>query len=310
MQSQDNISCEIVNRAKVLGCRCFEKEMLKNHVSFKVGGPCSCLISINSAESIAELALLCEKLNAPYMIIGKGSNLLIDDNGFDGVVFLMGKDFSQVRLLDETTIECEAGAPLSKAAYFAYKSGLTGFEFAWGIPGTVGGAVYMNAGAYGGEIKDIILSAEYSDKDGKISVFQKNELDLSYRNSVFQCGEYVITKSLFKLEKGEPEKIRQRMDELLQRRKEKQPLEFPSAGSTFKRPDGAFAALLIEQCGLKGLSVGGAQVSTKHSGFVINKNNASYSDIIALIHKVKEIVYEKTGYQLECEVEIISSKNS
>ncbi len=309
MLEQNQNCCEVINKAKALGCRCLEGEMLKEHVSFKVGGRCRCLVSINSASSVAELVLMCENIGVPYIVIGKGSNLLIDDNGYDGIVFLMGKDFSSVSLLNETTIECEAGAPLSKVAYFAYKNGLSGFEFSWGIPGTVGGAVYMNAGAYGGEVQDVIVNAEYVKKDGGIGIFEKDELDLSYRHSIFQSGEYVITKAVFKLEKGEPAVIRARMDELMKRRKDKQPLEFPSAGSTFKRPDGTFASLLIEQCGLKGLSVGGAEVSTKHSGFVINKNNASYCDVISLINKVKEIVHEQTGYSLECEVEIISSES-
>ena len=306
MLNRESASLEIINKANELGCRCLEKEPLKNHVSFKVGGECRALICVNSSACVAELVRLCESSDMPYLVLGKGSNMLIDDSGFDGIVFLLGKDFSKIQLIDENTIECEAGTPLAKVAYFAYKNGLTGLEFSWGIPGTVGGAVYMNAGAYGGEIKDVIVSAEFADQKGSLGSFSKDELELGYRHSIFHDFGCVITKAIFRLEKGDKVKIRERMDELMARRKEKQPLEYPSAGSTFKRPVGSYAALLIDQCGLKGMCVGGAEVSTKHSGFVINKGDATFSDIIQLIEKVKGIVFEKTGYALECEVEIIS----
>lgn len=299
----------IIRKAEELGCRVLFNQLLKNYTSFKVGGVCKVLIFINSQECAVELFSLTNEKNVPYLIIGKGSNLLIDDNGFDGIVFIIGKDFSGIRLIDENTIECEAGVPLAKAAYTAYQNSLTGFEFAWGIPGTVGGAVFMNAGAYGGEIKDIIVSAECINKTGEVKKFEKENLDLCYRHSAFSDSENLITKVVFKLQKGEKEKIRARMDELMFRRKDKQPLEYASAGSTFKRPEGSFAALLIEQCGLKGMSVGDAEVSTKHSGFIINKGNATCKDILCIIEKVKEIVLKDTGYQLECEVKVISSNN-
>lgn len=302
------VNCEeIVSKAKELGCRIFYDEPLSKRTTFKVGGACYALICINSEKTAQELFTLANEKKVPYLIIGKGSDLLVDDDGFKGIVFLMGKDFAGIRLIDDYTIECEVGVPLARAAYFAYQHSLTGFEFAWGIPGNVGGAVFMNAGAYGGEIKDIIVSATGIDKTGKIINFNKEQLDMSYRHSVFTNGDYMITKAVFRLEKGEKQKIRARMDELLQRRKDKQPLEYASAGSTFKRPEGSYASLLIEQCGLKGLNVGDAEVSTKHSGFIINKGNATCKDILTLIEKVKEIVYEKTGYKLECEVRIISS---
>jgi len=304
----ENLNCEkVISKAKELGCTVLINEELKKHTSFKVGGACDAVISIKCAESASVLFALCNRTNTPYLVLGKGSNMLIDDAGFDGIVFLMGKDFAKIRLIDETTIECEAGTPLAKAVYFAYQNGLTGLEFAWGIPGTVGGAVFMNAGAYGGEISDVIISTEQLDKNGEISTFQKNELDLSYRHSVFNSGDFLITKAVFRLKKGDKTAIRERMDYLLFRRKDKQPLEYASAGSTFMRPEGNYASLLIEQCGLKGLNVGDAEVSTKHSGFIVNKGNASFKDITFLIEQVKEIVCEKTGYKLECEVRIISS---
>ena len=310
MQNINEICKEIATRAQELGCRVAFNQELKNYTSFKVGGACTALIFINSIESASELFSLSNSKGVPYLILGKGSNILINDNGFDGIVFLIGKDFSEIRLIDENTIECEAGVPLAKAAYFAYQNSLTGFEFAWGIPGTIGGAVFMNAGAYGGEIKDIIENAECIDISGKTIKYEKQALNLCYRHSVFCDTNCLITKAVFKLTKGNKDKIRARMDELMFRRKDKQPLEYASAGSTFKRPDGTYAALLIEQCGLKGMCVGEAEVSKKHSGFIINKGNATCNDILCLIEKVKENVLENTGYSLECEVRIISENNS
>ena len=307
MRRNKAICEEIADRAKELGCRVSYDEKLAKHTTFKVGGSCNVLIFLNSVESSRELFSLAIKNKVPYLIIGKGSNLLVDDNGFDGVAFIIGKDFAKIRLIDENTFECDAGVPLAKAAYFAYENSLTGFEFAWGIPGNVGGAVFMNAGAYGGEIKDIIVSAQGIDSNGNIKEFKKDDLKLSYRHSIFTDESYMITKAVFRLKKGDKTAIRARMDELMGRRKSKQPLEFASAGSTFKRPEGSYASLLIEQCGLKGFHVGDAEVSTKHSGFVINKGNASCKEIIELIEKVKEIVFEKTGYKLESEVRIIVS---
>ncbi len=296
---------KIINTAHSLGCRVIENAPLKEYTTFKVGGNCSALIFINSEESAAKLFSSVNEEKASYFLMGRGSNILFSDNGFDGIILQTGKDFSKIRMIDECTIECDAGTPLAKAAYFAYENSLTGFEFAWGIPGNVGGAVFMNAGAYGGEIKDIIFSASCVNDKGDVLSFNKDELELGYRHSVFSNNGYLITKASFRLHKGDKQKIRARMDELMGRRKDKQPLEYGSAGSTFKRPEGSYASLLIEQCGLKGLHVGDAEVSTKHSGFIINKGNATCNDILCLIDKVKENVFEKTGYKLECEVRIV-----
>lgn len=288
-----------------LNCDCLTDEPLKNHVSFKIGGICKALVSVNSAECIKQVTEFCKKNNIKYTVIGKGSNVLVSDDGFDGVVLLMGKDFAEVKVNSDNTIICQSGASLKSICTKALENNLTGLEFAYGIPGTVGGAVFMNAGAYGGEMKDIIISADYIDNDGNIKTILKDDMDLSYRHSIFSNGNGIITGAVLKLEKGNHEEIKNRMNELMAKRKEKQPLEYPSAGSTFKRPEGAYASALIEQCGLKGLSVGGAEVSTKHSGFVINKGGATFEDVMKLIEEVQKAVEEKTGYVLEMEPEII-----
>jgi UDP-N-acetylmuramate dehydrogenase len=218
----------------------------------------------------------------------------------------MGKAFSDIRLLNETDIFCQAGTSLADVCAFALKNELTGLEFAYGIPGTAGGALYMNAGAYGGEMKDVVSSAHFIDSGIELKSINKSDMELSYRSSIFsKNSDYVITDMILSLKKGKSGEISSKMHELLGKRKDKQPLNFPSAGSTFKRPEGSYASLLIEQCGLKGTSVGGAQVSTKHSGFIINKGGATSNDIIELAGKVKCRVKEETGYVLELEPEIL-----
>ncbi len=296
----------IAATAEKLGCECLFDEPLKKYTTFRIGGPCRLLVKVNSAESSAKLKALCEECGVRYFVLGNGSNLLVDDDGFDGVALYLGKEMSSLRLVGEDCIYAEAGATLASLCSFALENSLTGLEFAWGIPGSVGGAVYMNAGAYGGEIKDVIVSCDYADHDCVLKSAQKDELDLSYRHSIFMGNERVITGALFRLEKGDKTEIRARMDELMSRRRDKQPLEYGSAGSTFKRPEGSYASLLIDQCGLKGMSVGDAEVSTKHAGFVVNKGNATFHDVMELVDKIIDIVKEKTGYTLECEPEIIS----
>ncbi|MCL2053944.1 MAG: UDP-N-acetylmuramate dehydrogenase [Oscillospiraceae bacterium] len=321
---------EIAKKAEELGCTVIHKASLKDYTTFKIGGSCDLLIKINGQKAAETLIPFAHKFKIPYYIFGNGSNLIVDDLGLRGVVFLFGEDFSGVWIhstnLDEIVcdcktalITCEAGTPLSKLSRFALDNQMTGFEFLYGIPGTVGGAVYMNAGAYGGEIKDVILTAQAIDEEGNTHFYVNgaadsvksrpaNDLELSYRSSVFMRNHHVIQAAVFKAEKGVYYEIKAKMDEIIEKRRGKQPLEYPSAGSTFKRPEGSYAALLIEQCGLKGLSVGGAEVSQKHSGFIINKNGASFNDLMALIEKVKEAVFEKTGIMLECEPEILSDR--
>ncbi|MGN0622213.1 MAG: UDP-N-acetylmuramate dehydrogenase [Porcipelethomonas sp.] len=288
------------------GCECKTDVSLSKYTTFKVGGLCRAMVFIKSVRSLLSILNFLKKGNIAYYILGKGSNVIASDNGYNGVILLMGTDFSDVRLVNETDIFCEAGTSLADICTFALKNELTGLEFAYGIPGTAGGALYMNAGAYGGEMKDIVVSAHYVDESLEIKKIDAADMNLAYRSSIFaENPDYIITDMVLRLRKGESGAIRSKMKELIGKRKEKQPLNFPSAGSTFKRPEGNYASLLIEQCGLKGVSVGGAEVSTKHSGFIINKGGASAGDIIELAGKVRSHVERETGYILELEPKIL-----
>jgi len=277
---------------------------LKEYTTFRIGGKCHALISISSTDALVNLISFMKRNNINYYVIGRGSNIIVSDKGYNGVILFMGGRFSDIEIKGENII-CQAGARLSAVCLEAQKHGLSGMENLYGIPGTAGGALYMNAGAYGTEINDVIESAEYLDKDGNLKTIRKEDMGLSYRKSIFSGNSGIITSMIFKLEKDDSGKIKSGMEECISKRKAKQPLEYPSAGSTFKRPQGSYASLLIEQCGLKGLSVGDAEISTKHSGFVINKGNASCSDVIELCNKVKSVVKEKTGYILELEPVIL-----
>ncbi len=282
------------------GIRFVCDEPMKNHTSFRIGGAVPLFIAPKSVEELSALLPILRQ-NVSYFFLGKGSNLLIDDEGVDAAAVFLGKDLAQCRVEDGLLI-CEAGAPLAKACYTAYRNGLSGLEFGWGIPGSVGGAAYMNAGAYGGEMKDVVVYCEHLDENGKLYRVPAQELQYSYRRSFYTGKPLCIVRVAMKLNPKNREEIHARMDELMARRKSKQPLEYPSGGSTFKRPEGAYAAALIEQCGLKGLSVGGAMVSTKHSGFLINFKDATCKDMLELIEKVKAEVKRQTGFGLECEV--------
>ena len=285
-----------------LDCEYKLNEPLKNHTTFKIGGQAKMLVQINNEKSLSELLKYLRGNNIKFFVLGKGSNILAEDSGFDGVILKISNKFSRVKLVSENEIYCTAGTPLSELCLFALEHSLSGLEFAYGIPGTAGGALFMNAGAYGGEMKDVVVSAHFIDKNGEVQNIKNQDMKLSYRHSFFsENSENIITDMTFSLKNGEKSRIKAHMDELLQKRKDKQPLEYPSAGSTFKRPEGSYASLLIEQCGLKGLTVGNAQVSEKHSGFVINKGGATFEDVIKLSDEVKKIVREKTGYQLELE---------
>lgn len=300
-----NILSDVITLAEKLGCCTLVNEPLSKHTTFKVGGNCSLAVFASSDESIKSIIKYCTTNGVKLLVIGNGSNLLVSDKGFDGVVLIIGKDYQALTLLDDTTIEVKSGCLLSQLCMFALQNELTGLEFAYGIPGTVGGAVYMNAGAYDGEISNVIETAQAIDFDSNVVNFTREQMELGYRKSIFQDIDCVITKAVFKLKKGDKAEIKAKMDDLMNRRKSKQPLDYPSAGSTFKRPLGNFAGKLIDDCGLRGYTVGGAQVSEKHCGFVINKNNATFEDITTLIRNVQNIVFEKTGYCLECEVKII-----
>lgn len=278
-----------------------QNEPMKNHTTFRVGGPADIFLT-PSAEELPAVLSVCREERVPVMVIGNGSNLLVGDKGIRGVVICIGSGMRGIRV-DGEKIFLEAGVTLAAAAQQAAKAGLTGLEFASGIPGTFGGAVVMNAGAYGGEMKDVIVSVRVISEDGEIFTLSKEELDLSYRHSVIpERGYLVIDGELLLTREKDPDQITERMEELKKKRIEKQPLEYPSAGSTFKRPEGYFAGKLIMDAGLRGFSVGGAAVSEKHCGFVINKGNATAADICALMDEVTRIVKEKYAVTLEPEV--------
>lgn len=296
---------EIALFAEKCGATVIKDAPMKKYTSFRCGGNASVLVIPNSVDCLKQIIDFCSSKSIKPLIIGNGSNLLVNDNGINGVVIKIGSDISKIELLDETTIRCEAGASLKSLCMFALENSLSGLEFAYGIPGTLGGAVYMNAGAYGGEMKDVLVSTTHIDLDGNIGELFQEDLNLRYRGSAYTDNNYTIVSAVMKLKKADKKDIKEAMDDKLQKRKEKQPLEYGSAGSTFKRPTGYFAGALIEESGLKGYTVGGAQVSEKHAGFVINKNNATATDVINLIRDVQKIVFEKHGVMLETEVKII-----
>lgn len=289
----------IIRLASDLGFIVFENEPLCTRTSFKIGGPADLLLECHDT---AKLPILLQEIKAneiPLTVMGNGSNLLVSDSGIKGVVLVIADD--SVTVLGNK-IKASAGVKLSKLCNVALENGLSGLEFGFGIPGTVGGAVYMNAGAYGGEIKQVITLVTSITQSGEIVTRNIDELELGYRTSVFKKENDVILSAEFKLQSDDKETIREKMYDFLSRRKDKQPLEFPSAGSTFKRPEGYFAGALIEQCGLKGFSIGGAEVSTKHAGFIINRKNATCKDVKELIKHIQETVFSKTGVMLETEV--------
>lgn len=291
---------ELTEMCGCLGCKVNEDCLLSEYTTFKIGGKCQLLIDVNSSNSAAELIKYLRSNEIKYAVIGRGSNIIASDNGYDGVILHFGNNFSHIEI-NGTTVCADSGASLASVCRKAQESGLSGMENLYGIPGSVGGGLYMNAGAYGSELKDVVVSAEYIDESGNICNISAEEMDLSYRHSIFSERNCIITSVIFELTAGDPEQISGAMAECMKKRITKQPLEYPSAGSTFKRPKGSYASLLIEQCGLKGMSVGGAQVSEKHSGFVINTGGATCADVLELCRRVKEIVLEKTGYSLELE---------
>ena len=280
-------------------------EPMKNHTSFKIGGPAAALCAPKDRRQLRELVGFVQREGVDSWYIGNGSNLLVSDEGLNGIAILLDSGFDGEIELDGTVLLAPAGKKLSAVCAAACAAGLTGLEFAYGIPGSVGGAVYMNAGAYGGEMKDRLLWVEYLAPTGEIVRLEQEQLSLSYRHSCFMDAGMegsCIVRAAFGLQRGEKAAIQSEMDRILNQRRQKQPLEYPSAGSTFKRPQGAYAAQLIDECGLKGFTVGGAQVSEKHAGFVINTGKATCADVLELTRQVRECVQEKTGYLLELEV--------
>ena len=279
-------------------------EPMKSHTTFRVGGPADYFLTPQTAEEVAKVIEACTQEKVPYYIVGNGSNLLVSDKGYEGVIIQIYKQMNQVKV-EGAQIHAQAGALLSMIAKRALDAELTGFEFAAGIPGTLGGACVMNAGAYGGEMKDVLKSVTVLTGKGEVKTLAKEELELGYRTSVIAKKGYIVLEAVLELQKGEKEKIQAVMDDLKERRVTKQPLEYPSAGSTFKRPEGHFAAKLIDDSGLRGLTLRGAQVSEKHCGFVVNLGNAKAKDILDLMYIVKSTVKSKYGITLEEEVKIL-----
>ena len=296
---------KIYDYAKSIGCPSQRDVPMSKYTTFRIGGNASVMLTPTTDEQLASIIKKCKEDNIKPFIIGNGSNMLISDKGLDTVVINMCRPDPKIELVNGDTVVCDAGATMSKVCNFALENGLTGLEFAFGIPGSAGGAAYMNAGAYGGEMKDVLVECRHIDSNGNFGSLRGEELGLAYRTSAYEHNGYIITTLVMKLSKGNKDEIRAKMQELLQRRKDKQPLEYPSAGSTFKRPEGYFAGALIEECGLKGYSVGGAQVSEKHAGFVINKGDASAKDVLDLIKYIQDKVLIEKGVMLEPEVRLI-----
>ena len=291
--------CTITKEENIL-----RDEPMCRHTTFRVGGPADYFVTPQSVEEIRGILAVCRKENVPYYIVGNGSNLLVGDGGYRGAVIQIYRNMSSVTV-EGNEITAQAGALLSAVAAAAKNASLTGFEFAGGIPGTIGGSVVMNAGAYGGEMKDVLTEVTVMNAEGDIFTLPTEELELGYRTSIIKTAGYIVLEAKIRLKEGDPEVIRETMKDLTIRRTTKQPLEYPSAGSTFKRPEGYFAGKLIMDSGLAGYQVGGAQVSEKHCGFVINAGDATARDVRTLMDNVRDIVYKKYGVTLEPEVKFL-----
>ncbi len=287
---------KLLGEAKVL-----VQEPMASHTTFRIGGPADYYVMPETTEELAEVLKVCKEEKVSYFILGNGSNLLVGDHGIRGVVIQLYKNFDGI-IIDGTTVTARAGAMLIRVAKEVGKAGLTGLEFASGIPGTIGGAMVMNAGAYGGEMKDVVTAVKVLTKDGEVLTLTAEEMKFRYRGSVIEEQDYIVLETVMELEKGDPQEIQSRMEELSIQRKTKQPIEYPSAGSTFKRPEGYFAGKLIMDAGLRGFQVGGAQVSEKHCGFVINTGGATAADVMQLIESVSDKVEAQFGVPLEPEV--------
>ena len=287
----------------------FRNEDMSRHTTFRIGGPADCLVQPESAEELREILRICKEENVPYFILGNGSNLLVSDSGYRGLIIQLFRNMSGIEISGDI-ITAQTGSLLTQIASAAAGAELTGFEFASGIPGTLGGACVMNAGAYGGEMKDVLISVTAMDPEGRIYTIDRDDLDLGYRHSALMDGGYIVLSARMKLSHGEPEQIKTLMEDLRQRRVTKQPLDLPSAGSTFKRPTGYFAGKLIQDAGLRGYSVGGAQVSEKHCGFVVNTGGATAEDVFGLIRHVQAEVKREFGVDLQTEVRFLGEFNN
>ena len=292
----------LVRKLKEIGCCVCEREPLSAHTTFRIGGEATALVTAETAEQVIAVKRLCSETETPLLVIGNGSNLLVSDDGFDGVVLRLA---ARETVIDGCLVRAAAGSSLTKLCNDVCGAGLSGLEFAFGIPGTVGGAVFMNAGAYGGQLSDVLRRVTAVTPTGDVVTMEAEELALGYRHSVFMENGCIVLEAELELKTGDPCSIRAAMTDYLTRRRDKQPLEYPSAGSFFKRPEGHFAGALIEQCGLKGFTVGGAAVSEKHAGFVINLGGATCADVLALGEAVSKTVKERFGVELEREVQLI-----
>lgn len=277
------------------------EEPMKNHTTFRIGGPAEIFVTPGSIGEVRDIIAVCRKQAVPYYVMGNGSNLLVSDRGYEGVIIQIFKEMNEIRI-EGDTVAAQAGALLSAIANRALEEGLAGFEFASGIPGTLGGACIMNAGAYGGEMKDVVREVTLLTPEGEIRDVPGEQMEFGYRTSMAARTGAVILAARIRLRRGDQEAIRARMEELREKRVSKQPLEYPSAGSTFKRPEGYFAGKLIQDAGLRGFTVGKAQVSEKHCGFVVNKGQATAADVAELMRRVSDKVEEQFGVRLEPEV--------
>ena len=282
-----------------------ENEPMSEHTSFAIGGPADLFLTPASPETVPALLSACRTEEIPLFILGNGTNLLVSDRGIAGVVLQTAGAFPDITPVSAFEIDCGAGVKLSRICMYALEHSLSGLEFAWGIPGTAGGAAFMNAGAYGGEMKDVTVSCSHLDRKGETGALEGDALLFAYRKSAYAGNECLLTGVRLRLKPGGTEAIRARMDDVMNRRKEKQPLDMPSAGSVFKRPSVCFAGTLIEECGLKGLSVGGAAVSEKHAGFIVNTGGATCTDVLILIEKIQKEVFLQTSVKLECEIRTV-----
>lgn len=296
---------ELYDYAVSIGCEAVLGEKMSLNTSFKTGGPCGVRLSPNSTEQLKDIISKANELQIPFTVLGNGTNVIVPDEGIDKAIIIIGDNMAEYSVEGEDTLVFSAGTNLVSLCRFALENSLSGLEFAFGIPGTCGGAVFMNAGAYGGEMKDVLTEITHLTPDMQVETIPAKDADLSYRHSVYKDNGCIVLSAKAKLSKDAKENIKERMNDFLGRRKDKQPLEYPSAGSTFKRPDGYFAGALIQECNLKGKSVGGAQVSEKHAGFVINKDNATTADILNLIDLIKNTVEAQTGVTLEPEVIVL-----
>ena len=292
---------ELFNELK---CEYAENEPMSSHTTFKIGGAARLVVYPENEKQISAIVKCAKENNIRLITIGNGSNLLVADEGIDACVMILDEHFAEIKLIGDDVIYASAGAMLIKACRFALENGLSGLEFAYGIPGSCGGGAFMNAGAYGGEMKDVLFKCSHIDRDGNIGFSEGDALKLGYRHSAYYENGCIITGLYMKMKKGDKTHIKAVMDDLISRRRAKQPLEYPSAGSTFKRPEGYYAGALIEECGLKGRSVGGAQVSEKHAGFVINKGGASCRDVIELCKLCSDTVEREKGIKLEMEIRV------